>query len=69
MVGSNGWTRRVCDGLGGLFLFFLKFFPFDLPRRATNYLGKYHIYYDLSSEEVGLPASVKPFCPPPLIFL
>jgi len=26
MVGSNGWTRRVCDGLGGLFLFFLKFF-------------------------------------------
>jgi hypothetical protein len=49
------------DGLGGLIHEFFFFFCFliDLPRRASNLLGKYPIYHDLCAEAVVMPVLIK----------
>ena len=51
----------LMDGLAGLIHGFLSLFLFDLLRRASNHLGKGHIYRDLRSEAVGVACLSKSF--------
>ena len=65
---NDAWMGSVGPWMGSLglstcFRFFL--FLFDLPRRASNCLGKDPIYCDLWTEVVAMLASVNHFCPPP----
>jgi len=63
-------TAQIQARLGlDLGFFFLFVFLFDLPRRASNRLGKGPIYRDLSSEAVAKTATVNSFYPPWLTFL
>jgi len=62
-------ARRVTAQIQARLRLDLGFFLFDLPRRASNRLGKGPIYRDLSSEAVAKTVSVNSFCPPWLTFL